>query len=316
MHILITGGTGFFGRALLRHWLEAGEAELHVTVLAPNAEAFRRSNPTLGEHPNFTFHSGSIESPETLPHGVEFTHIIHAALAPLSAPAAWGGDGFIHNVSGTKNVLDLAARSGAKRFLFTSSGAVYGAMPSGMIAFKEDYRAPLDPLDHRPTYAMAKLAGEHLCALYAERFGLETVVARCFAFAGEDLPTDGHFAIGNFVRDAAGGKPIVVNGDGTAVRSYLDQSDLARWLTVLLARGEAARAYNVGSERALTVAELAETVAGLSETNAGVRVLGIPEPDAVRSRYVPATDRARDELGLSVTVELESSIRKMLEKAA
>lgn len=98
---------------------------------------------------------------------------------------------------------------------------------------------PLSPEDwlgsppmHNPctAYSQAKRAAEHLCALYREAYGLETVVARCFAFIGQDLPFNAHYAIGNFIQDALSAEQITVAGDGTPLRTYLDQSDLAHWL--------------------------------------------------------------------------------------
>ncbi|MFI5298749.1 MAG: NAD-dependent epimerase/dehydratase family protein, partial [Polyangiales bacterium] len=121
---------------------------------------------------------------------------------------------------------------------------------------------------------------------------------------------DQHFAFGNFVADAIARRSIVVRGDGTPRRSYLYASDLARWLWALLARGVSGRAYNVGSDVAVSIAELAREVGRIG--GVGVEVLGTPTPGVAPPRYVPAIDRARSELGLDVHVDLATAIQKTL----
>ena len=127
-------------------------------------------------------------------------------------------------------------------------GGVYGAQPTDLDIIPETYHGMPDPLHAANAYGVAKRQAEHLCALYADRFGIEPVIARCFAFVGEDLPLDVHFAIGNFIRDALFRDEITVNGDGSPIRSTWTRLELARWLLVMLRHGEAGRAYNVGGQ--------------------------------------------------------------------
>lgn len=211
--------------------------------------------------------------------------------------------------AGTKSAIECAVRAGASRFLLTSSGAVYGAQPAQLGHVPESYLGAPDPLDVGSAYHEGKRLAELALALAFRATGLEGKVARCFAFSGAGLPLDRHFAFGNFVRDAALGRPIHIAGDGRAVRSYLDAEDLVIWLLAVWLRGQPSRAYNVGAERAVTIRELGELVG-----RAGGVSVNVAEPpgSAPAHRYVPSTERARSELGVSEWSSLEESIERAL----
>lgn len=311
--ILITGGTGFVGRALLRHLTEQAaptSATTRVTVLTRSPGQFLIRYPEFSQLHWLTFHAGDILAPNTFPGMQRFTHVLHAAADSVTGPQYDAIRCYDQIVMGTRNLLDFAAGTGVRRFLLTSSGAAYGAQPAGMKKIPEDYSGMPDPLDPRSVYGMAKRTAEHLCALYQDKHGIETVIARCFAFVGPDLPLDAQFAIGNFIRDALTADVIRVNGDGTPQRTYLDQADLAHWLQVLLQKGAAGEAYNVGSDEVVTIGELAHLVRDLLAPGKPVSILGRSPQAQDRNRYVPDISKARRELGLEVGTELNAAIRR------
>jgi dTDP-glucose 4,6-dehydratase len=250
------------------------------------------------------------------PFDASFTHVLHAA-TPASARINAEAPGLMFDtvVEGTRRVLEVARRSAARRVLLTSSGAVYGRQPPELTHVPEDYPGAPDPCAAGSAYGEAKRAAELLCAIAGREHGFDAVVARCFAFAGPYLPLDAHYAIGNFVRDALAGGPIRVAGDGTPLRSYLYGADLALWLWALLARGQAARPYNVGSEEAVSIAALAGIVARVLGVARGVEIAKPADPARPAERYVPSTRRAREELGLAQTFTLEHAIGRMAEAA-
>ena len=307
--ILLTGGTGFFGRALLRHFLSSRKATVaRVYVLSRDPQRFQSSYPSLATNEQIRFVQGNIEDRQSLPWNADFTHVLHAATDSTVGPQLKPLERFNQIIDGTRNVLDLAVATNAKRFLLTSSGGIYGQQPADLEAIPEDWPG-CPPLEMATSaYSQAKRAAEHLCGLYQDAHGLHTIVARCFAFVGPDLPLDVHFAIGNFIQDALYADAINVAGDGTPLRTYLDQRDLAKWLWTLLLQGMDGQAYNVGSDRVISIAELAHLVRDLIAPEKAVRILGSADPTAERNRYVPSIKKIQKLHDLQVEVSLEEAI--------
>ena len=280
-----------------------------VIVLSRHPRAFLRSYPVFNDVHWLKFHKGDICDVSSFPLAEHFTHVLHAASDSSLGPQIPPLDRYNQIVQGSLNLLNLAVERGAKRFLFASSGAIYGPQPQQLTAFPEDW--PGSPALNDPVnaYGLAKRAAEHLCSLFFACYGLETVVARCFTFVGPDLPLNVHFAIGNFIRDALISESISIYGDGTPQRTYLDQRDLAQWLITMLECGRPGEAYNVGSNEAITIAELAYLVRDVLAPNKPVRILGKPITGSGRSRYLPDIRKAKEQLGLDVIIPLAEAIR-------
>ncbi len=314
--IFITGGTGFFGCWLLESFAWANEKlklNATATVLTRNPSAFQKKIPHLASAPCVQMHAGDVRS-FPFPEG-RFSHVIHAA-TPASARLNEEDPLEMLDtiVTGTRRALDFAVACGAKKFLLTSSGAVYGRQPLDMPHIPEGYSGAPDPTDPRSAYGEGKRMAELLCAIHHPKHGLETKIARCFAFVGPHLPLDTHFAIGNFIRDALRGGPIQINGDGTSHRSYLYAADLAIWLWTILVRGQSCRPYNVGSDESHAILDVARTVAEVIQAPASiVRTAQTPVPGDRPARYVPAVQRARSELGLSVFIGLTDAVARTLD---
>lgn len=319
--LFITGGTGFFGRWLLDYLAHADEhhdLDLQVTVLTRNRAGFAHAHhgvTHLLDHSAIRFVEGDVRSFD-VPDG-RFSHVIHGA--HTSARATFNREDpmiqFDTACHGARRVLDLAEQTGAQRFLMLSSGSVYGSPPAELTRIPEDF--PGAPLSHDISAALnhGKRAAEFQCAYYGQRLGLETVIARCFSFVGPGLPLDIHYAVGNFIRDALWEKEIVVKGDGRAVRSYMAVADLLVWLLVMLTRAPSGAVYNVGSDRAISILELATLVRDLLAPGKPVRVLGAQHGNAVRSVYVPDIARACTELGVDVWTSLDDAIRATAQAA-
>ena len=315
--ILITGGTGFFGRWLVESLLHANDQlglGATVVLLSRDPDGFRRRAPHLAESASVTLLEGDVRT-FAAPSG-RFTHVVHGATETTGALNAERPREMLDTiVAGTSHVLDVARRVSARRVLLLSSGAVYGRQPSELTHVPETYGGAPDPLDPTQAYAEGKRVAELLGAIHSRDRQLEVVAARCFAFVGPYLPLDAHFAVGNFLRDALAEDTIHVGGDGTPYRSYLHAADLAVWLWTLLARGQSGCAYNVGSEEAVTIRQLADAVARAARTigrQASVTVARPTDPSAPPTRYVPSTRRAREELGLQVAIGLDEALARTL----
>jgi dTDP-glucose 4,6-dehydratase len=310
--LFVTGGTGFFGRWMVESLLHACDRlalGADAVVLTRAAQAAREQAPHVAAHRAITLHEGDVRD-FPFPDG-SFSHVLH--LATEAGPGFTPEASFRTAVQGTERVLALARERDVRALLLASSGAVYGPQPPDLERVPEDYTGAPRPDDPGTGYGQGKRAAEHLCGIEAARSGLAVKIARCFAFVGPLLPLDANFAIGNFIRDALRGDPIRVSGDGTARRSYLYAADLAIWLWTIFIRGESGRPYNVGSEDELSIGELATRVAAAVRPGLPVEIAALPQPGRAAARYVPSTARARAELGLTTTIELDDGVRHTAE---
>ena len=260
-NIFISGGTGWFGRWMIETLLYANtELDLNCRIVVLTHSEWLSTNK------NVMFWHGDIKDVE-FPKG-EFSHIIHLA------------------VDGTGRMLEFAKRCNARKFLFTSSGAVYQLHPND--------------------YAQQKIYDEYWC----RSMDLDVKIARCFSFVGPYIPTNKNFAIGNFIGNAINdGKVFIRNSDKTPLRSYLYMADLAIWLWTILLNGKSGVSYNVGGEQEYTVREVGEMVAKL----ANVPVVYLPYEHMESIDYVPFVTHTEEELLLQTWIPLEDAIQRTLE---
>jgi dTDP-glucose 4,6-dehydratase len=215
----ISGGTGFVGSWLLETFAHANRRlalDAGAVVLTRNLDAFATAAPHLLCDPAISFRRVDVRDRKSI--WGTFDAVIHAATTVSSSFDASYGQPPLELVEtivdGTRRVLELAGRNGAIPFLFTSSGAVYGEQPPQVERIEETYLGGPDPLKTTSACHEAKRLAEMLCAIEAERSGVQTKIARLFASVGPYLPVDRHFAIGKFIGDALRGGPIEVFGDG------------------------------------------------------------------------------------------------------
>jgi nucleoside-diphosphate-sugar epimerase len=312
--IFITGGTGFIGSWLLETFAWANrilELNLSVTCLTRNPDAFARKAPHLARDAALLFLKGDVRN-FVFPNE-RFSHIIHGATEASAKLNQEHPQLMLDTIiQGTRHVLDFAAYAQTKKLLLLSSGAIYGQQPPAIAQLREDEAGPLDILNPLSAHAIGKQTAEHMCVLHATQHDVAIKIARCFAFMGPYLPLDRHFAAGNFIRDAIFGTAITVQGDGTPYRSYQYAADLIIWLLKILCEGESCLPYNVGSDQAISIADLARLVASCVIPTMPVTIAQVAVADKPPARYVPNVQRATHDLGLQNNISLLDAIHKTI----
>jgi dTDP-glucose 4,6-dehydratase len=307
--VLITGGTGFVGTWLLEALVWADKKlslGTRAYVLTRDPKRFAGRAPHLAGARAVKLLSGDVRS-VVWPRG-EFAYVVHGA-TPSDAQLNEGSPREMLDIiqGGTDHVLELVTRVDGARMLLLSSGAVYAPSSAGIALDEESPIGSAWP-DEPSAYHAGKRAAERAAAASA----CDTTIARLFAFVGPYLPLNRHFAVGNFIGAALEGREVAVAGDGQPVRSYLYGSDMAAWLwTMLLHPCADGEIFNVGSEDAISVGDVARLVAETVEPPCAVSVVGGGTFGA-GLYYVPSTAKARSELGLQQTVAFPEALRRTL----
>lgn len=313
--IFISGATGFFGVWFLESFEFCNQRlglGASMIALSRDPKAFRAKMPHLANSSSIHFVEGDVREFD-FPSG-SFDAVIHGAVSTSLDAANKPSDLMSILLRGTERMIEFARQKGANKFLFISSGAVYGQQPDLLSHVPEQYRGGPDWLDPKSVYGEGKRIAEQMCSIFAQETGVHVGLARCFTLIGPHLPLDQHFAVGNFIRDALAGKNILVNGDGSPVRSYLYAADLMIWLWTLLLRAEELPsnplALNIGSDQEIRISDLAREVARVLDSTIEVEVASKMPLAERQPRYVPDIRKAQEVLGLTPLIGLPEAIRR------
>lgn len=312
--IFLTGGTGFFGIWLLMSFIFINrklKLKAKIIVLTRDVNKFLDKNKWIKEYNEITFLEGDVLNFDFIEDDIDY--IIHAATeASVKLNDEQPLVMFETVVNGTKRVLEFAELKKVKSFLLTSSGAVYGKQPSDIANISENFIGAPIPSDAASMYGEGKRMAELLCAAHYKLFDLPVKIARCYAFLGPFLELNSHFAAGNFIKNLLDKNDIIIEGDGTPYRSYMYPADLAVWLWTILFKGENNSPYNVGSDRSITISDLATLISKQDSLN-HIKVIVKTKPsNNPPLRYVPNIDKAVQGLNLGVYTSLETSVAKTI----
>lgn len=313
--IFLTGGTGFFGKWLLESFLYVNEKlslNATITTLTRNPEAFLIEYPFYKDHSNtIKFVKGDILNYD-FKLDEKFQFIIHAATAASESLNKSNPLLMMDTITiGTRNILNFAITQPIEDFLFVSSGAIYGKQPWNVSNIKESDSFTIDINNSKAAYAEGKRIAELYCSTYFEKYNLPLKIARCFAFVGPYLPLDTHFAIGNFINNILRNEEIIIKGDGSTVRSYMYASDLMVWLWSILLKGEINQPYNVGSDEAISIKQLAEKICNISKVKVEVKIFGSPIQREDIDIYCPCITTANT-ISTKIKIQLTESIEKTI----
>lgn len=243
--VLIAGASGMLGSCLVDLLRHDGRSRV-IAMGRDGAYAEERFGPSDGR---YAFYQGDVCVPLTGLHE-QVDHIIHAASnADPIRMAKYPADTLLANVQGTKNLLDYGLAHGMKRFLFVSSGEVYGRPNADMDDFTEDYCGPLDLSDPRSCYPSGKRAAEVLCRSYISQYQADAVIVRPCHLFGPTMARRDSRAVSEFLRSAADGRDIVLKSAGARERSHCYVVDAAAALLTVLLKGICGTSYNIADRR-------------------------------------------------------------------
>lgn len=313
--ILVTGATGLIGSFLVDLLLYMNckkNAHIKIYALGRDENRLKRRFISGLDDANLNFIVQDVIGPLRMCEPVDY--IIHA-----------DGDGYpsafrehpvevmTPSLFGTYELLEYARKNGTVRFLYISSGEVYGKMLGKEHAFTEKEVGELDSMDVRSCYPMAKRCAETLCASYYAQYKVQTVVARLSHTYGACTSINDNRATVQFLANAMRGEDIVLHSEGNQMRSYTYVSDCVSAVLTILVNGNSGEAYNVANPMSrVTIAKFAQLLADI----AGVKCRKVLPDESERKELTPIEYAVLDSkkletLGWQGKYEIEAGIKSM-----
>lgn len=317
---LITGATGLIGSFLVDMLMYANQeknAEIEVYALARKKEVLEKRFSSVTSDARLHFVIQDVVEPIKLSNRVDY--IIHAA-----------GDGFpaafreypvevmTPAILGTYRLLNYAKEMSIERFLYISSGEIYGKLAGEEHAFKENEVGNIDSMNVRSCYPMAKRCAETMCVSFFEQYKVSTVVARLSHIYGANVGTKDNRATVQFMRNSLDGQDIVLHSPGKQMRSYTYVTDCVSGILTILLNGKNGEAYNVANSLSrVTIADFARIMARLTGNECKFRYPnGCEKKELTPIEYAVLDSNKLESLGWKGQYDIESGIERMMEIAA
>ncbi len=315
--VLLSGSTGMFGSLLVDSLMTKNEEGLNCTVYGINRNADKAKERFSKWLDNDKLHliAHDINEPLSLNIG-NIDYVLH--MASNTHPVQYATDpiGTITtNIVGVQNMLDLAVKHHASRFVFISSNEIYGENKGDTELFDEAYCGYIDCNTLRAGYPESKRCSEALCQAYRAQKGLDVVIARPTRSYGPTMLFSDTKAISQFIKKGLAGEDIVLKSAGNQLYSYTYAADAISGLLTILLKGESGEAYNIADEASdISLKELAGLIAGIN----GKKVV-FELPDEVEAAGYSKATKARlsgdklKKMGWNPDNTIQSGIKKLFE---
>ncbi len=323
MKLLVTGGAGFIGSAVVRLAIFRGHQVVNLDALT--YAACLGNVASVSDSPNYFFEHADIRDRAALDR-VIYEHapdaIMHLAAESHVDRSIDGPEDFVDtNIKGTYNLLEAARGYWAScgkpegfRFHQISTDEVFGSLPDDpALLFTED-----TPYDPRSPYSASKAASDHLVRAWHETYGLPVVLSNCsnnygpYHFPEKLIPVT--------ILNAIGGKPLPVYGDGSNIRDWLYVEDHTDALLLVVEKGEIGRSYNIGGGNERSNIDLVRTLCAIldelrpkADGSYADQITFVTDRPGHDARYAIDASRIRRELGWTPAVTLEEGLRKTVE---
>lgn len=261
-NVLITGATGLIGSCIVEILMSRDNKDYHVYASGRNEDRAKIRFENYANDKSFHFLRHDVERP--LDNNIRFDYIIHAASnASPNFFAQKPVEVIKSNIDGVANLIEYGLQHEMKRFLYVSSGEIYGE-GDGRI-FTEDYSGYINCATPRACYPSSKRTAETLCVSYAAEYGVDVVIARPCHTYGPYFTEQDNRVYAQFIRNTLKDENIVMKSTGTQFRSWCYVVDCASAILHILLKGENGCAYNIADDKSnITIKELAEMIADIA----------------------------------------------------
>lgn len=311
-NILVTGATGLIGSTLVEILMSNPHRDYIVYASGRNMERARKRFVNYLSVESFHFVEYDVMFPLQL--DVRFDYIIHAASNACPNVFSRNPVEIIKaNILGVSNLIEYGIEHGMKRFLYVSSGEVYGEGDERIIS--EEYSGYVDCLNPRSCYPSSKRTSETLCISYASEYNADVVIARPCHIYGPNFTESDNRVYAQFIRNILKGENLIMKSSGEQIRSWCYVVDCISALLYILLKGVSGEAYNIADPNSvLSIRQLAEMLAKIGNTKV---IMEVPSEIEKRgynpvSRSVFSVDKL-EKLGWKVSETMNEKMRKTVE---